>query len=120
MSKTRVSLASALILMMSSVGVCAQSPAPVATGKVVGPTGQPAAGVPLQVQGPQGKTVVFTDAKGQWSLYNLPAGTYRVAPLAKPTVTGQPIEFSVKDKGVVDKLFGGEDKAYSASEIKLK
>ena len=106
--------------MLSTGTVHAQAPAPAATGKVVGASGQPAGGVPLQVQGPAGKTVVFTDTEGQWSLYNLPAGTYTVAPLTKPTASDQPVEFSVKDKGVVDKLFGGTAPAYSASDIKLK
>lgn len=120
MSRIRLSLASLLILTTSSLGAWAQSTTPAATGKVVGPNGQPAAGVPLEVQGPAGKTVVFTDTQGQWSLYNLPAGTYKVAPFTKPTTSGHPVEFSVKDKGFVGNFFGGATPTYSASDIKLK
>ena len=120
MRKTGPTLVSLLILTMLNIGAWAQSPAPAVTGKVVGPSGTPVAGAPLQVQGPQGKSVVFTDANGQWSLYNLPAGNYRVAPLTKAPASDQPVEFSVKEKGAIDKLLGNVDTTYSASEIKLK
>jgi Carboxypeptidase regulatory-like domain len=120
MSKVNRTFISLLILTMSHVGAWAQSPpAPAATGKVVGLSGTPMAGQPLQVQGPQGKTVVYTDAKGQWSLYNLPAGTYSVTPLIKAAPSNQPVKFSIKDTGVVDKLFGNTDKTFYASDIKL-
>jgi expansin (peptidoglycan-binding protein) len=119
MSKARRAFVGLLILTMLDAGAWAQAPAPVAIGKVVGPGGAPVAGAPLQVQGPQGKTVVYTDAKGQWSLYNLPAGTYSVAPLNKTAPSDQPVQFSIKDKGVIDKLFGNADTTFFASEIKL-
>jgi hypothetical protein len=91
----------------------------VATGKVVGPGSQPQAGVPVMVEGPQGKTHLFTDAKGNWSLYNLPPGNYQVRPVSGAATTTQPIEFTVKEKGLLDKLFGGEQNSIRASEIKL-
>jgi hypothetical protein len=127
MNDVNVGLTASVVLAGSLVAAIAQQSAPelkasaplVATGKVVGPNEQPVAGLPVQVQGPQGKTVVFTDAKGKWSLYNLPAGTYHVSPFAAAASVGQPVEFSVKEKGLVDKLFGGYSAAYIASDIKL-
>jgi hypothetical protein len=119
MMRTHPSL-TGMFFVLSVATSNAQTPTPAVTGKVVGPSGQPAGGVPLQVQGPAGKTVVFTDTQGEWSLYNLPAGDYKVAPLTKPTVIDQPVKFSVKDKGLVDKLFGAEPATHAASEIKLK
>ena len=119
MTRARHAFTALLILTMFHAGAWAQSPPLAATGKVVGPNGTPVAGAPLQVQGPEGKTVVYTDAKGQWSLYNLPAGTYSVTPLSKTATSHEPVQFSIKDKGVVDKLFGGADTTFFASEIKL-
>jgi hypothetical protein len=92
----------------------------VATGKVVGPDEKPLAGVPVQVQGPQGKTFAVTDPSGSWFLYNLPPGKYEVAPAAgMGTSSTGPITFSVKDPGLFDKLVGAEPKAYIATEMKL-
>jgi hypothetical protein len=91
------------------------SVAPAATGKVVGSNNQPLAGVPLQVQGPQGKTVIFTDAQGKWSLYNLPDGTYHVG---AANAAAAPVEFAVKNSTGIDKLFGGQN-SYNASDIKI-
>jgi len=54
-----------------------------ATGIVVGPNGQPEVGVPLKVEGPQGKTLAVTDEKGKWSLYNLAPGSYKVEIVGK-------------------------------------
>jgi len=122
MSKARCVFISLLISTTFGGGAWAQSQSstPVATGKVVGASGAAAVGAPLQVVGPQGKTVVYTDARGQWSLYNLPAGTYSVTPLGKTPAAHQPVEFSIKDKGLVDKVFGsGEGRTFFAPEIKL-
>ena len=121
MTYIRSVLVGFLLSMLSTSALYAQTSQPVATGKVVEPGGQPVGGgVPLQVQGPAGKTVVFTDPQGKWSLYNLPAGTYKVAPLSGPAAAEQTVQFSVKDKGLVDKLFGTDTPTYSASDIKLK
>lgn len=113
-------LISVLILMISNIGAWAQTPPPAVTGKVVGPSGTPVAGAPLQVQGPQGKTVVFTDANGQWSLYNLPAGNYSVTPVTTAAVSNRPVEFAIKNKGVIDKLLGNVDNTLPAADIMLK
>ncbi len=67
--------------------------------------------MPVQVLGPQGKTVIFTDAQGKWSLYNLPAGTYHVEAAG---VASTPAEFAVKSGSV----FGGQNN-YVASDIKI-
>ena len=64
MRKTGPTLVSLLILTMLNIGAWAQSPAPAVTRKVVGPSGTPVATARrCRVQGPQGKTVVFTDAE---------------------------------------------------------
>jgi hypothetical protein len=51
----------------------------------LGPDSKPKPGVPLLVLGPQGKTAVFTDKNGRWSLYNLAPGKYEVQPPAGMT-----------------------------------
>jgi hypothetical protein len=104
------------VCIVASIPLLAPRPAssqtsPAATGKVVGSSNQPIAGVPVQVVGPQGKTVIFTDAQGKWSLYNLPAGTYHVE---AANAASTPVEFSVKSAGV----FGGQN-SYVASDIKI-
>jgi hypothetical protein len=108
------------VCIVASIPLLAAPPAssqtsPAATGKVVGSNNQPLAGVPVQVQGPQGKTVIFTDALGKWSLYNLPDGAYHIE---AANAASTPVEFSVKNTGVVDKLFGGQNH-YIASDIKI-
>lgn len=107
------------LLLLPAAGLHAQMSTPAATGTVVSPSGTPAANVPLQVQGPEGKTVVFTDSQGQWSLYNLPAGKYQVAPVSKSPNTEQAVQFTIQDKGVFSK-FVGSATTQSTSEIKLK
>lgn len=90
------------------------------TGKVIGPGDQPQAGVPVQVEGPLGKTHVFTDANGNWSLYNVPPGTYVVRPLGNtPATQGQATDFTVKETGFFEKLTGGDKKVLYAPEMKL-
>lgn len=74
---------------------------PVATGKVVGPTDEPQAGVPVQVQGPVGKSYAFTDKDGVWTLYNLPAGDYMVVPVGSLAVNGSKVaSFTVRERGL--------------------
>lgn len=93
-------------------------PAPAATGKVVGPQSQPQAGVPVIVQGPMGKTHVFTDSKGNWSLYNLEPGEYHVT-AGMAADPGDPVSFTVKQRGVFSKIFGSEPPSVTTSAIKL-
>jgi Carboxypeptidase regulatory-like domain len=91
-----------------------------ATGKVIGPTAQPQAGVPVTVQGPSGKTYAITDDKGAWSLYNLPAGKYEVQPFdAYKSNSNSSVTFTVKEKGLLDKWLSSEDAAYVAPEMKI-
>ena len=96
------------------------SPAPAATGKVVGPQSQPQAGVPVIIEGPMGKTHAFTDSKGDWSLYNLEPGEYHVKPaITSSTDSGEPVTFTVKERGVFGKIFGSEPPAVTTQAIKL-
>ncbi len=89
------------------------------TGKVIGPGNQPQAGVPVQVEGPLGKTHVFTDANGNWSLYNVPPGTYAVRPVGNTLATqGQATDFTVKEPGFFEKVTGDKKVLY-APEMKL-
>jgi len=87
-----------------------------ASGKVVGPSFEPQAGVPVVVEGPTGKTHAFTDANGNWSLYNLSPGNYKVSPAVDDS---QRIDFTVKNKGVFGKMFGSDPSAVYTSDIKL-
>jgi hypothetical protein len=92
----------------------------VATGKVVGPNEEPQAGVPVTVKGPMGKTHAFTEAKGNWSLYNLAPGKYQVQPAPGTTDSAdESVAFTVEDKGFFDKLFGGKQAVVLTPEIKL-
>jgi hypothetical protein len=91
-----------------------------ATGQVVGPNSKPQAGIPVVVVGPQGKTHAFTDAKGSWSLYNLKPGTYSVQPTeGMKAGSDQSVSFTVKEKGLFEKLFGSNNTTVYASELKL-
>jgi Carboxypeptidase regulatory-like domain len=91
----------------------AQSPS--ATGSVVGPDSKPQPGVPIQVTGPEGKTTIFTDANGKWSLYELTPGTYQIQPLPGTATTSQPpISFTIDKSG----LFSSRPN-YNASVMKL-
>lgn len=69
-----------------------------ATGKVVDPAGQPQKGVPVKIEGPLGKTFVFTDSKGVWSLYNLPSGDYRIQMVGPKATDDASLAFTVKEK----------------------
>ncbi len=95
--------------------------APAATGKVVGPDSKPQAGVPIQVTGPEGKTTAFTDVHGNWSLYNLAPGTYKIKPAASVTTTAQtPTTFTIQPSGFFKGLLGGsKNPTYYATEMKL-
>jgi hypothetical protein len=89
---------------------------PSATGKVIGPDSKPQPGVPVEVTGPQGKTTAFTDQNGQWSLYNLEPGDYKVKPVA-PMAPDQKtsVDFKISGKGWLDK----STDTYNAGELKL-
>lgn len=87
-----------------------------ASGKVVGPSSEPQAGVPVVVEGPTGQTHAFTDANGNWSLYNLSPGTYKVKPAVDDS---QRVDFTVKNKGLFGKIFGSDSSAVYTSDIKL-
>jgi hypothetical protein len=87
-------------LVSNDVVAQAEQPYPgglAATGVVVGTNGQPKAGVPLRVEGPQGKTHAITDEKGTWSLYNLAPGSYKVEALEKGAQSDT-INFDVKPR----------------------
>lgn len=82
-----------------------------AKGKVIGSSNEPQAGVPVQIQGPLGQTVAITDKSGTWSLYNLPAGNYKVKMLgAQQPETSAPVDFTVKDASFWDKITGSAQK----------
>jgi Carboxypeptidase regulatory-like domain len=114
--------AAIFVLGIASVGADAQSstatnsePPASATGTVIGPDSKPQPGVPVQVNGPNGRTTVFTDANGKWSLYNLAPGTYQVQPGPGVTMTNQaPMNFTIDKSG----LFGSTP-TYNTSVMKL-
>ena len=111
-----------LVLIAFGATASAQSSAPVAsaTGKVIGPESKPQAGIPIEVTGPEGKTTAFTDANGNWSLFNLAPGTYQVRPAVGSTTSQSPIEFTVTGKGVFGGLFGTtQSNTFRAEEMKL-
>jgi hypothetical protein len=89
------------------------------TGRVVGRSNQPQAGVPVQVQGPLGTTHVFTDLNSNWSLYNVQPGTYAVRPAGNASSQSPAVQFTVKESGFFGKLSGSSDTKFSAPEIKL-
>lgn len=79
----------------------------VATGKVVDTAQQPQAGVPVEVVGPAAKTLAVTDSKGEWSVYNLPAGTYTARPFhPSKTDDSAMVTFTVKETGFWGHLVG--------------
>jgi hypothetical protein len=117
----------ALIALSSSFAsiCCAQSPpaagAPAqstdmsggaaAKGKVVGASNEPQAGVPVQIKGPLGQTVAITDKTGTWSLYNLPAGDYKVRMVgAQNSKIPDPVDFTVKNASFWEKISGAAQK----------
>ncbi|CAN5527552.1 hypothetical protein BH11PSE4_BH11PSE4_12010 [soil metagenome] len=96
----------------------ASAGASAATGKVIGPNSEPQVGVPVVVQGPAGTTQAFTDAKGNWSLYNLQPGDYQVKP-AVGANSNASVSFSVKERGLVNRWLGSEPKEITTSVMKL-
>ena len=88
---------------------------PSATGKVIGPDSKPQPGVPVEVTGPQGKTTAFTDQNGQWSLYNLAPGDYKVKPVAPTAPDQTSVDFKITGKGWLDR----SRDTYDAGELKL-
>lgn len=73
---------SLLACLQGAACLAQESVSPSATGAVVGANSQPLPGVPVQVEGPLGRTFAVTDSTGTWALYNLPPGKYVVQPLA--------------------------------------
>ena len=71
------------VYLVAKVSVTqAQRPALAATGQALDANRQQLAGVPLQVEGPNGKNLVVTDRNGFWYLYNLPSGTYKISTMS--------------------------------------
>jgi hypothetical protein len=91
-----------------------------AKGKVVGPSSQPQPGVPVQVEGPEGKALVFTDKDGDWSLYNLPAGRYQVNTVKGFANDDQTVAFTVPEKSLASKWFSNKEAAYIAPSMTVK
>jgi hypothetical protein len=92
-----------------------------AQGIVVGPGDKPQAGVPVQIIGPPGQTVAITDKNGTWSVYNLPAGNYKVKPLSgEQTTATQPVTFSVKEKTFFEKITGSVKDVIKSPDIKVE
>jgi hypothetical protein len=117
--------ANCLLVAFALIGISGAAPAaPLATGKVVGPNSEPQAGVPVQVHGPTGSTILYTDAKGNWSLYNLRSGSYRIEPLAPQTEAKGPASTNAKQEFVVPKQsflesWLGAEKTIKVPELKL-
>ncbi len=88
-----------------------------AKGKVIGPSDQPQAGVPVTIEGPPGQTTAITDKNGTWSVYNLPAGQYKVKSVIDKSA---PVTFSVKESSFWDKVTGGRDTAVKSPDIKVE
>lgn len=92
-----------------------------AQGTVVGPGDKPQAGVPVQIVGPPGQTVAITDKNGTWSVYNLPAGSYKVKTLGWEKATDtQPVTFSVKEKSFWSKITGAVTDVIKSPDIKVE
>jgi hypothetical protein len=87
----------------------------VASGKVVGPDSKPQPGVPVEVSGPDGKIVAFTDENGMWYLYNSPPGKYVAQPAEG---SARPAAFTV-EKPVWFGMFVGDKKPAYVGEFKL-
>ena len=79
-----------------------------ATGKIIGPEQHPEPGVPVEVKGSWDKTFAVTDQNGRWSVYNLPAGKYDVAPTdAYKAPDSHGSTFTVEETSKWQNLFGG-------------
>jgi hypothetical protein len=115
-------IAAAVVVAVSAAGAASPSSAMelAAKGKVVGPSLQPQAGVPVQVEGPQGKALVFTDKDGDWALYNLPAGRYQVKTVKGFANEDQTIAFTVPEKSFAGKWFSNNQAAYVAPSMTVK
>jgi hypothetical protein len=91
-----------------------------AKGKVVGPSNEPQAGVPVQIEGPLGQTVAITDKSGTWSLYNLVPGNYKVQMLGnQKSKVPDPVDFTVKDTSFWERLSGANQMVVWTPEIRI-
>jgi hypothetical protein len=85
----------------------------VASGRVVGPDSKPQPGVPVEVSGPQGKIVAFTDENGIWYLYNSPPGEYLAQPAHGLMTQGRhPAAFTVEKPDWFNRIVGEKKPAY--------
>ena len=120
--------ATAILIALTQM-TSAQTPAPsgdtaggtAAKGSVVGPGNTPQAGIPVQIVGPPGQTVAITDKDGTWSVYNLPAGDYKVMPVGTETPNNaKQVTFSVKEKSFWSKFVGSASETVKSPQIKLE
>jgi|GEM_PF-6462459 hypothetical protein len=104
-----VPIALAILTLLPATYAFAQSAE--VTGEVKTPDEQPVVGVPVIVEGPEGKSVLFTDKEGRWTLYNAPAGDYSVQAIAPesglPPKEGTEsntatVPFKIEEKGFFD------------------
>lgn len=89
------------------------------TGRIVGPSATPQPGVPLGIEGPSGKTHVFTDEKGYWSLYNLPPGGYKLTIPKSLEPKKDQLKFTIQKRSFIDTLTGTKQKPISTPSIEL-
>jgi carboxypeptidase family protein len=91
-----------------------------AKGKVVGASNEPQPGVPVQIKGPLGETVAITDKSGTWSLYNLPAGNYKVQMIgSQKSKPAEAVDFTVKEGSFFDKFSGNQSNVVWSPELKV-
>lgn len=118
--------AAGLVIALASAAIAQTQTQPMSgdaavKGTVVGPSNMPQAGIPVQIVGPPGKTVAITDKNGNWSVYNLPAGDYKVQALgADKTSNANQVTFSVKETPFWRKFTGSATEIVNSPQIKLE
>jgi hypothetical protein len=124
MKRAASAIRTAVVLIALSPFASAQTPttdatgAAAANGTVIGPGNKPQAGVPVQIVGPPGQTVAITDKDGKWSVYNLPAGDYKVKMVgADNSANAKQVTFSVKEKSLFNKLIGNATEIVTSPAI---